>query len=72
MAALNISLDLFTPRYNRRAKANDDAKAAASKSEERLGDKLKRQPVGPREGHFVSTKNAPPEDVAPIAFDFLI
>ena len=56
-----------------RAKANDDAKAEATKKGEKLGDKLKRVPVGlPRPGHFVSTKLAPPEDVAPIAFDFLI
>mmetsp|Transcript_146172 Transcript_146172/g.207212 ORF Transcript_146172/g.207212 Transcript_146172/m.207212 type:complete len:163 (+) Transcript_146172:97-585(+) len=55
-----------------RAKVNDELKAAASKNNERVGDKIKRQPAGPREGHFVSSKNNQPEDVAPIAFDFLI
>jgi len=53
-----------------RAKENDDRKAAAKG--ERLGDKLKRQPAAPRDGHFVSAKNNAPEDVAPVRFDFLI
>eukprot|EP00035_Acanthoeca_spectabilis_P019598 m.428936 g.428936 ORF g.428936 m.428936 type:complete len:163 (+) comp16914_c0_seq1:40-528(+) len=55
-----------------RAKVNDELKAAASKEGKRVGDQIKRQPQAPRDGHFVSSKNNAPEDVAPIAFDFLI
>eukprot|EP00037_Helgoeca_nana_P001445 m.26914 g.26914 ORF g.26914 m.26914 type:complete len:163 (-) comp11858_c0_seq1:31-519(-) len=55
-----------------RAAKNEALKIEASKTGERLNDKLKRQPAVPRDGHFVSARNNAPEDVAPIAFDFLI
>jgi hypothetical protein len=66
-----LSSHIVSPRHRRAAK-NEALKIEASKTGERLNDKLKRQPAVPRDGHFVSARNNAPEDVAPIAFDFLI
>jgi len=53
-----------------RMKANEEAKSEAKKTGIRCAD-LKRQPVGPRPGHFVSTKGNKPQIVEPIPYVFI-
>lgn len=55
----------------KRAKENTEKKAAATAAGVKVGNTLKRQPVGVIPAHFVSTKNNKPEVVAPIKFEFL-
>ncbi|CAG0922046.1 unnamed protein product [Notodromas monacha] len=52
-----------------RVKSNEAKKREAREKGIRV--QLKRQPVGPRPGHFVSTKDNTPELVQPIPYEFI-
>lgn len=54
-----------------RARANTLAVQEAKKNGTKLPS-MKRQPAGPRPGHFVSTKNNEPVLIAPIPYEILI
>ena len=58
--------DAFVARVKANAAALAQAKATGKFVE------LKRQPAGPRPGHFVSTKNNQPVLVTPVAYEQLI
>eukprot|EP00118_Oscarella_pearsei_P024495 m.306182 g.306182 ORF g.306182 m.306182 type:complete len:164 (+) comp41026_c0_seq1:83-574(+) len=60
--------DDFLNRRRRNEQLKREAKAAGKKVDRSL---LKRQPVGPRGGHFVSTKFGKPEEVQPIPYEFV-
>ena len=50
-----------------RLKSNDAARAAAKISGVRIS--LKRKPIGPRSGHFVSTKRNEAITVVPVPYE---
>ncbi|XP_062513968.1 large ribosomal subunit protein eL21-like [Corticium candelabrum] len=55
--------------FLKRVKENEEKRKAAKAKGEYV--QLKRQPVGPVAGHFVSTKNNVPEVVVPIPYEFV-
>ncbi len=55
--------------FLRRVKENEEKRRLAKEKGEKVN--LKRQPVGPRKGHFVNTKGKEPELVEPIPYEFL-
>ncbi len=55
--------------FLRRVKENEEKRRAAKEKGEKVF--LKRQPVGPRKGHFVNAKGKEPELVEPIPYEFL-
>ena len=48
---------------------NEEKKAQARAEGRKVN--LKRQPVGPRPAHFVSSKNNAPQIVEPIRYEFI-
>jgi len=48
---------------------NEELKAKARAEGSKV--ELKRQPVGPRPAHFVSSKKTKPEIVEPIPYEFI-
>lgn len=55
--------------FLKRMKENDQKRKEAKAKGERVS--TKRQPVGPRSAHFVSTRDVKPEIVTPIRYQFI-
>ena len=55
--------------FLRRVKENEEKRRVAKETGQKVN--LKRQPVGPRPGHFVKTHGKEPELVEPIPYEFL-
>lgn len=55
--------------FLRRVKENEEKRRIAKEKGEKVN--LKRQPAGPRKGHFVNAKGKIPEMVEPIPYEFL-
>ena len=55
--------------FLRRMEDNENRKKIAKETGERIN--FKRQPVQPREGHFVSTKYNKPQVLQPIKWQFI-
>jgi len=72
---INVRIEHLSPSKSRqdfldRVKRNAQLRAEAKASGKYVP--LKRQPEGPRPGHFVSIKNNEPVIVTPVAYEQLI
>jgi large subunit ribosomal protein L21e len=72
---INVRIEHVRPSrcredFLRRVKENDQLRQGAKSQGKRIT--LKRQPVGPREGHLVRLKCNPPKTVAPVPYEIIL